>query len=348
MTNTELWNIALDYQNTNTHFPTPQELSEKTAIKRDILHKVYMTWAQKGLLTLKQGIFQQVSNTTIDNTTIETVHEQTIQRQLDTPKKCEQSHISEEAHTHSYRQLITITICSTVALALLACSVHFTYTFNRLAMRPIWAFLLSFAIVGFTSFAFVLADNFRKLTAFMTIILWAIGISYSIFTAIAGQYDAFRSYVSQESTSVTEMEYAMLSEQRMQLEQRRQALLPYRDQELLYNGEPTLKRNNPGTWNSITAHVAELRSVEDELDDVSARLVQAVQDSRHGAQKRTIYSWLGQLLHVHADIIQFIVILFPSVFIDLVTGIVVKYIFSVKMPYNTPRKPIDASELKNR
>lgn len=216
-------------------------------------------------------------------------------------------------------------IMGVVGVILMVCSVHFTYDFNKLAMCKFWSFMLSLAMILFTSLAFTVATIMGGKTSKVIYALWVIGVIYSIFTAVAGQYNDFRKYTSEDNSMRVEGVGVLLRDKLDDLEQKRDKLIHWRDEEILYTENPDLKLENPSTWKQVKDGVIKLEQVESEISDIQDKLIDNVEINVDA--NKTVYHWLSMILHIPSDIIQFLIIIFPSVFLDLCSGICLKFAF---------------------
>lgn len=215
--------------------------------------------------------------------------------------------------------------CFLIGILLLACSVHFTYRFNCEAMNTHWAFILSLAIVCFTSFAFSIAMFTSKKTRSIIYLMWFIGVSYSIFTALASQMEDFRKYIANDITHITIQKDSIYQDQLNSLLQREKELIPSVNLEKEYNENPDLKNQHYGNWVRIKQNVEELKSIREEIKSLQLNIFNNVEEQKVVEENKTIYQWLSEILGIRSSLIQFLTLLFPSIFIDFVTGIVFKF-----------------------
>ena len=166
------------------------------------------------------------------------------------------------------------------------------------------------------AFAFTIKSYVaEKSTGVFIVILWVLGISYSVFTAVSGQYNDFRKYSASDTSVQVENKNKIYENQLKAYEKKQKELLHWREQETEYSLNPDLKTENPVTWKKIQEGVEELKKVENEITEVQKKLLDNM-DSEI-VMKETVYNWLAGFLGINANIIQFIIILFPALFIDL-------------------------------
>lgn len=239
-------------------------------------------------------------------------------------------------------------------------SIHFTFNFNKQSMKSFWAFMLSLGMITFTSFAFTFASYVKdKRTKIIVYFLYALGVSYSIFTAIGGQFKDFQSYTHYDEVIESEYEYddyldkrieelkSQIVELKKDIEDEKEWRNELRDKRSEYTNNPSLKEENGNTWKDIqNSNDKSDKSVEDlnieihkfqsELDELEQeklnrlKLKESEKPFEESTVKETIYHWLASLFKIKASWIHFIVIVFPSVFIDLCSGICLKFAFFYK------------------
>lgn len=217
-----------------------------------------------------------------------------------------------------------------IGLCLTLCSVHFTYMFNSMSMIGLWGFVLSFSIVSFMAFAFVLSSYTQsRFVKIVICFLWALSFVYSVFTAVSGQYEDFKKYTVLD-TQDTIVKQADVNNTRLNLlNEKRQSLLPYRDMYIEYNADTRLKVQNPSTWKIIQNAIDELNSVETqifELENVKLDLIDG-----ETTEHETVYKWLSKILKVNGEVIHLLIITFSAIFIDLCSSICFNFVFEKKI-----------------
>jgi len=388
MTVTQLLQVAKDFQKEKGHFPTIDELSEKTGIQKKTLTKVYERWTASGEIEKHQDKIDILSSdnkqlknelsektkeskelnkkitelekskkdlqsnynyakTNYENILSEKESVENKNKELETEvqelnammnmiqtdyniMKANKELPKQETSVSKKKSKITGMIvfrsfCFLIGILLLACSVHFTYRFNCEAMNTSWAFILSLAIVCFTSFAFSIAMFTSKKTRSIIYLMWFIGVSYSIFTALASQMEDFRKYIANDITHITIQKDSIYQNQLDSLIQREHELLPSVNLEKEYNDNPDLKNQHYGNWIRIKQNIDELKKVREEIKQLQLNIFNNVEEQKVVEQNKTIYQWLSEILGIKSSLIQFLTLLFPSIFIDFVTGIVFKF-----------------------
>lgn len=319
MTSNELWEKLLEGSG-NTPLATG-EFAQLVGLSEDKIRKVYQQWCQQGKLT-KDGNKYLFVKTQEPELKIESV--------------IQEEPIAEEPifHTESPTQEepqalgnIMRTVSGVIGTLLMVISINFTYMFNKLGMFAFWALLLSIAIVSFMCLAFTLKSYMEtKLSRVMTIVLWVLGIFYSVFTAVSGQYNSFRKYNASDTSTIVSEQKELNDNRIKELQERYNNLLYVRDLEKEYTLNPDLKVENPGTWSKIKTDVAELKQLETdikELQDVQWNLV-----GNDTINNTTVYHWLSETTGIDADILQLLIILFPALFMDLCSTLCLSFALS--------------------
>lgn len=323
MTMNELWVALNKCADENGRFPSVQVFSEYSKLPYETISKVYRRWLQENKL-IRNGNYYDFPN----NKKIELqakIQEKPLLQKI----KSEGLKSLNSKEKKSFTQILVRILTGFIGFVLVACSVHFTYDFNSLAMDKIWGFLLSFAIVVFTSFAFTISSYIdKKFTKVAISILWFLGIAYSVFTAVSGQFNDFRQYTASDTTVVIQNQEKILKSQLKAAELKQDKLSHWRDEEAKYTANTDLKTENPGTWRTIQNGVLELSKVENEIKDIQEKLLNNI--SVDNTSNETVYNWLSGFLHVNAAIIQFIVTLFPALFIDLCSSICLTFALGKK------------------
>ena len=340
MTADELWEEFKKYTKQINDFPSIQSFATHTRLTYDLASKVYSRWLQQGKLIkngtrydlpeeLKKELFKEKIEPLF------TVEEpkKSVSKAVEHKKEIETVHAEESKLDNIFIGLKIL--AATVGFILVTVSIHLTFDFNKLGMFKVWAFLLSFAIVTYMGFAFTLksyADTYLKKIAI--VILWILGISYSVFTAVSGQYNDFRKYNASDESIVLENKTKVLNNQLKMLEEKQQLLSHWRYEEKDYTENPDLKTENPGTWRTIQNGVKSLEETEEKILEIQNQLLATV--SVDVISEQTVYHWLSSFLHVNADKVQFWVTLFPALFIDLCSSLCLSFAFS--------KKPSDSHE----
>ena len=309
MTRTELWNMLIDCSVKNKSFPRPEIFAAYSKISEETIKKVYRMWIQEGKL-------EKVNNTLafVDKNIQSQLTEDEV-RQLIKPSVKPSIRKKMEQQNNLILKIIKI-IATIIGSILTTVSIHFTFGFNKMGMSILWGFLLSASVVCFMSFAFTIRSYVTKRTTrALIVMLWVLGISYSVFTAVSGQFNDFRKYTASDNSVQIESKNKIYEKQLKALEKKQEELLHWREQESEYTLNPDLKVENRNTWKDIQTGVEELKKVESDIMNIQEKLLGNI--NTEVILEETVYNWLAGFLGVSADIIQFIIILFPALFIDL-------------------------------
>lgn len=320
MTVNELWGLLMKCAaERNGKFPTIETFASYTKLSYETISKVYARWHQEGKLIRNGNYYDFPNNKKI---ALQTVSRKSI---LDKVKSNGFDSLNPKEKTSMI--LIGVkALMAVVGFIMIGVSIHFTFNFNSLTMNKFWGFLLSVGIVIFTSFAFTVKSYMsKKSTKIAIVILWTLGIIYSVFTAVASEYNNFRSYSASDTSSIIINQKDILTQQLETAQKKQEQLQHWRIEEAEYTADTLLKVKNPGTWKSIKEGVLELSKVEIEIVEIQNKLMENI--SVNNVEHKTIYKWLSEFLHINADILQFIVVLFPALFIDLCSSICLAFAF---------------------
>ncbi len=308
MTRVELWNMLVDYSIKNKAFPKSDVFAEYSRIPEATIKKVYKMWMSEGKLNKLGDTFIFTDNT---------IQSKLMENKIEYNKQIIRAPVRKKAISHNNLILKSIRIIAVIIGSILTIvSIHFTFNHNKLGMNPFWGLLLSASIVCFMSFAFTIRSYvITKSTRFLIVILWVLGISYSVFTAVSGQFGDFRKYDASDNSVNIERQNKIYEKQLKAAEKKQEELLHWRKKEEEYTENPDLKVENPGTWKQIQNGTKELKEIESEIMEIQNKIL--VNINNDVVLDETIYNWLASFLGIGSDVIQFIFILFPALFIDL-------------------------------
>ena len=313
MTVNELWEKYQNYVEENEDYPSITEFSAYVKLSVDIIQKVFKRWVTEGKI-VKNG-----------NKYVEPSFVKELPEKESAVKEIKKNSVNED--------FILNDIVTVVGVVLITVSIHFTYEFNKLAMSKVWAFLLSFAVVMFMSMSFALKSYMKKPSSkIILVVLWILGISYSVFTAVSGQFNDFRKYVAIDNSTVIENENELIQEQLKDYLSKRESLLYIEEQYQQYTMNPDLKIENRNTWQLIEQRYKELREIEDKITELREKLM--TNNTTDVVSNKTVYSWISSILKANDDTIEFLIILFPSIFIDLCSSVCISFTFGKKKFYN--------------
>ena len=323
MTADEVFIVLKECAKVYKHFPTIQEFAHYSELSVDVTTKLYKRWCTQNKL-VKNGdsydfykedpnkLFAEEKKQEPDNMIIPKTRNKNPQ-----PEK------------KDYKNIAIRSIVGFIGVLLVLNSVHFTFEFNHLSMKLFWAFTLSVSIVTFMSIAFTLAHytSEKYLKAFI-LFLWLLGFTYSVFTAVSGQYNDFRKYLSTDKSEVVDSQKTILNNQLNIYSKKQKELLHWREQETEYSLNPDLKTENPGTWKKIQDGIIKLEECENKIEELQDKIMNIVEVDV--VSEETVYSWLCKILGISSNKLHFIVVLFPAIFIDLCSGVCLMFALKKK------------------
>lgn len=304
MTQLELWQKLQNCIKENGKFPSVKTFSIYSGIKEEILFKIFNRWAEEGKL-IKKGTHYRVEGDEYK------------------PSVKEIPQLIRQGDITILRKIVK-GFALVLGLILTAVSIHFTFEFNKLSLPTVWAFLLSMSTVLFMNVAFVvrgMTENTIK--RHLIILLWFLGIFYSVFTAVSGQFNDQRKYVASDTTVKTVNTKKILEKELKSLETKQSELIHWRELEKEYSLNPDLKTENPGTWKSIKSGIKELSEVETKISETNEKLISNINNMDN--ENRNVFSWIESVTGKSSDLIQFLIILFPALFIDLCSSVLIDF-----------------------
>lgn len=328
MTAEELWNKLRESSKDKPL--TSDEFAKVTALEKPLIEKVYRRWVEMGRLYCEndeyffteteepaEEIIQEEPEAadnvvTEDDKPVE--QPVTVSKSVKTRKPRTKKAPQSEKKYPLKNLMKIIVFC--IGIILMITSIHFTHDFNKLGMTKIWAVCLSVSIVSFMCFAFTIRSYMKgKFNRTAVIILWSLGLLYSVFTAVSGQYNSFRKYNETDTSSTDTQRKDLINEQLSELQSRYDEISYLRGLEKDYTLNPDLKVENPQTWALIKSGVTELKELETKINTLQEQRYSLVDNTT--VLNTTVYHWLGETTGIDSDIIQLIIILFPALFMDL-------------------------------
>lgn len=324
MTADELFQILKEYCKVHNHFPLVSEFAAYTEYPVDTITKVYKRWLTQGKIVKKGNTFdfykEDPHKLFAEEKKIQEPDNLEIRKKDEEPK---------QPPKKDYLGVFVKVLIGVIGIILILCSIHFTFEFNRLSMKVFWGFSLSFSIVSFMGIAFTLADYMKsKWLKTFVIFLWVLGFIYSVFTAVSGQYNDFRKYLSTDKSEVVTSQKSIIKEQLDIQIKKQEELLHWREQETEYSLNPDLKTENPGTWKKIQEGIEKLEECENKIEELQHKMMNIVEVDI--VSEETVYSWLSRTLKISSDKLHLLIILFPSVFIDLCSGLCLMFALKKK------------------
>ena len=323
MTVDELFEVLKEYYKLYKHFPTIQEFAQYSEISADTITKVYKRWINQGKLIRKGDSFDFYRE---DPNKLFAEEKKQQPDNMIIPKT---KNKDSQPEKKDYKDITIRSVVGFIGILLVLNSVHFTFEFNYLSMKLFWAFTLSLSIVTYMSIAFTLAHytSEKYLKAFI-LSLWLLGFTYSVFTAVSGQYNDFRKYLSTDKSEVIDSQKTILNNQLDIYIKKQKELLHWREQETEYSLNPDLKTENPGTWKKIQDGIIKLEECEDKIEELQDKIMNIVEVDV--VSEETVYSWLCKILGISSNRLHFIIVLFPAVFIDLCSGVCLMFALKKK------------------
>lgn len=323
MTADELFEVLKEYYKIHKHFPSVQEFAIYAEYPVNTIAKVYKRWITQGKL-IKKG-------NELD------FYKEDTHKLFSNEKKFEPDNMVipnngksfVEVQKKDYKDITIRAIVGFIGILLVLNSVHFTFEFNHLSMKLFWAFTLSVSIVTYMSIAFTLAHytSEKYMKAFI-LFLWLLGFTYSVFTAVSGQYNDFRKYLATDKSEVIDSQKTILNNQLEIYVKKQKELLHWREQETEYSLNPDLKTENPGTWKRIQDGILKLEECEDKIEELQNQIMNIVEVDI--VSEETVYSWLCKILGISSNRLHFIIVLFPAIFIDLCSGVCLMFALKKK------------------
>ena len=322
MTADELFEILKEYERVHKHFPSIQEFANYVEYPAATITKVYKRWLTQGKIARKGNEFDFYKEDT-HKLFSEEKKQEPDNMIIPNPKKPEKV----EPPKKDYLRLFVKGLIGIIGVILVLCSIHFTFKFNGMSMNVFWAFCLSFSIVSFMGIAFTLVNYMnKKYLKVFVMFLWTLGFIYSVFTAVSGQYNDFRKYLATDKSEVIDNQKTIIENQLDIQIKKQKELVHWREQETEYNINPDLKTENPGTWKKVQEGIIKLEECESKIEDLQNQLMNIVVVDT--VSEETVYSWLCKVLGISSNKLHFLIILFPSIFIDLCSGICLMFALS--------------------
>lgn len=315
MTVDEIFKILEEYNKVHKKFPSIEEFSRYSEIPIETVTKVYRRWVAQGKIVKKGNTFDFYKDDP-NKLFPEEKKQEPDTMEIRVPKRKTKN----EPLKKNYLKLFVKILVGDIGVILVLCSIHFTFEFNHMSMKLFWAFSLSISIVTFMAIAFTLAHYIKeKYLKVFVLFLWLLGFIYSVFTAVSGQYNDFRRYLSTDKSEVIVAQKDLTKEQLDIQIKKQKELLHWREQETEYSLNPDLKVENPGTWKKIQEGLIKLEECENKIEELQDKLMSITEVDI--ISEETVYSWLCQTLGVSSNKLHFVIVLFPAIFIDLCSGI---------------------------
>lgn len=230
-------------------------------------------------------------------------------------------------------------------------SIYYTAIWLIEFLPFLFAILLSTIMVGFSISTFevivlifsgsILHSKLAKWTVCALFsVLWVIVSTFSIISTVAGQYNKYVSGLQEQTrsgVSTGRANWGIIQERKQELQLR---LSEYRQQVLSLNkimsglSNVEKRQENSGIWGETQYRLSkankEMNKISDELEKVRAEERKQIDESRRHGVSLTInggdglpdfYGWFAKVVNVHKDRAQFLMSLFPAIFVDIISPI---------------------------
>ena len=238
-----------------------------------------------------------------------------------------------------------------IGIGAAAISIYYTAIWLFEFLPFFFAILLSTIMVGFSISAFevivlifsgnILKSKYTKWSvSVMFSILWIIVSTFSIISTVAGQYNKYVSGLQEQTrngVSTGIASWGIIQERKRELQMR---LSEYREQvsslNKIISGLSNLeqRQENSGIWRETQYRLSkankEMNKISDELEKVRIEEKKQLEESRQHGVSLTInegnglpdfYGWFAKVVNVHKDRAQFLMSLFPAIFVDIISPI---------------------------
>ena len=309
MTQLELWQKLQQCIKENGKFPSAHVFAAYSGIREEVVYRIFKKWAEEGKL-VKRGSHYRSED----------------EEYKPTVKEIPQ--LVMKGNNMIIKKIVSA-LSLMIGLILTVVSIHFTFEFNKLSLPSFWAFLLSASVVLFMNLAFVVRSLMKNpIKKQIIVFLWFLGIVYSVFTAVSGQFNDQRKYTSLDNSSKSSKIESIYSSELSDLQKKQKALLHWRTQEETYSWNPDLKVENPGTWKTIRKGVNELEEAEKKISELNEKIRSNINNVSE--ENKSVFSWIQSITGISNDLIQFFIILFPSLFIDLCSTVLIDFALGKK------------------
>jgi hypothetical protein len=172
------------------------------------------------------------------------------------------------------------------------------------------------------------------------IFLWVIVTSFSMMTTISGQYNRhvanLRAAALRHDTGTTRMSWSIIQEQKDDL---RKQLAEYRQQITTLNqilsgmSNIEARKKNEQLWNETQYRLflanKNIVNIGNQLNEIRTQEQQQIAKNKEMGINFSViqknipdfYGWLGKVLKVSADLVQFIMSLFLAIFVDIISPV---------------------------
>ena len=242
-------------------------------------------------------------------------------------------------------------IMGVIGIGASAISIYYTAIWLFEFLPFFFAILLSTIMVGFSISTFeiivlifsgnILKSKYAKWSVSVIFsVLWIIVSTFSIISTVAGQYNKYVSGLQEQTrngVSTGIASWGIIQERKRELQMR---LSEYREQVLSLNkiisglSNVEKRQENSGIWGETQYRLSkankEMNKISDELEKVRTEEKKQLEESRQHGVSLTInegsglpdfYGWFAKVVNVHKDRAQFLMSLFPAIFVDIISPI---------------------------
>jgi hypothetical protein len=347
--------LAIQYK----RFPKIPEISEKTGIP---VYKVQLALKQlvdNGHLT-QRGNWYRFPDSAEDlrefnrvHATVSDITEKTQNAAISTPQAIFTTTVKKtsttdntvairEKETQSLNSLLIYVLrgfMGLIGIGAIVLSAYYTSLWAIDFLPIFWAGLLSGLVVSFSTLAFEASIVLRKLrqrsAAVLFIILWLIGLLYSITTTVAGQYNAY--IKNEQNTNKATVSMAGDLQQLNLWKQKEKDASENIDKlniklKPLYLimtdiGQTADRKNDyPVTWKETNDKIDKLeidlynnQKERTEAQNTISNLLKQKPGIAESENKESIldfYGWIASIFKMSKNMAQFVMGIFPAVFID--------------------------------
>lgn len=308
MTTSQLYFSIHSLYERDNEFPSIEKINKETGVKTEVIKTALQFYLNKGKLNQVNGIYKFPGHSKKQN----------------------------------IMNMILRIIMGIVGFGCVMTSIKFTYSFNKLTMPKFWAFVLSSSLIIFTSFCFTVREVLKKTNkrqSNLFVVFYLIGILYSVFTAIAGQYNDY--LINNQITVDNQIEEITNLKKYELLQERKQRLITqiesYKEQKTSQqkiiddlSQSPEKKFEYRNTWNNSLKVISNcddnINKLESQIIEIDEQLINSIKTSERKTE--TIFDWVSRMFNISGDLLQFLISLFPAIFIDLVSPFAISFAFN--------------------
>jgi len=281
-------------------FPTRDDILKRWKGRRDSLNEVLSILESQGRIKKKKGVYKVILNGKIS---------------YSTPLS-----------------IIWVIRISMILFAMIAgyMSIYYTYLWMREFLPTFPAILLSTAMVGFSVIAFetciILRSNKKRFLMIIFILVWIVVLIFSMTSTIAGLYNARSLTLSENVDKIIDREYQSFQNE-IYLSKKKELELRLEEYRLEYEmlkqdrEEADIESKREQLWYRMVEVNRKIEKIREDIFELQKKELK---------NKKSIileyidfYDWLGAKIFkgIGSDKIQFLMSIFPAVFIDIIAPI---------------------------